>query len=116
MNTKATILLLDDDVEFLRALNIALTSDGYTVVGAGDPCAAMDYVLERKQRFDVLITDVQMLGVDGLKVLAMVKQASPDIAVIVISAFAGPPSASRQRNSARLRTWTNHSTSNKSSP
>jgi DNA-binding NtrC family response regulator len=90
MKKNTTILILDDDVEFLRALNIALTSEGYTVMGAGNPGAAMDYVLQRRQRFDVLITDVQMLVIDGLKVLAMVKQSFPDIAVIVISAFGRP--------------------------
>jgi len=90
MKNKATILLIDDDVEFLRALNIALTSAGYTVAAASNPGAAMDYVIGHKQPFDVLITDVQMLGIDGLRVLEMVKQAIPDIAVIVISAFGRP--------------------------
>lgn len=90
MKNKATILLIDDDVEFLRALNIALTTHGYTVVGAGDPGAAMDYVLQRQQRFDVVITDVQMSGVDGLHVLAMIRQSFPGIPVIVISAFGRP--------------------------
>lgn len=90
MKPKPTVLLIDDDVEFLRALNFTLSSDGYTVAGASNPGAAMDYVIGGRQRFDVLITDVQMLGLDGLRVLDMVKQAFPDIAVIVMSAFGRP--------------------------
>jgi DNA-binding NtrC family response regulator len=90
MKTKPTILLIDDDVEFLRALNFALSGDGYAVAGASNPRAAMDYVIEGRQRFDVLITDVQMFGLDGLQVLEKVKQAYPGIAVIVISAFGRP--------------------------
>ena len=87
MKRKPTILLIDDDVEFLRSLNFALTNDGYTVAAASNPGAAMDYVVGGHRRFDVLITDVQMLGIDGLRVLQLVKQSFPDIAVIVISAF-----------------------------
>ncbi len=90
MPGKPAILILDDDTEFLRALHFALSSEGYTVAGASNPGAAMQYVVGGRQRFDVLITDVQMLGIDGLRVLELVKQAFPDIAVIVISAFGRP--------------------------
>jgi DNA-binding NtrC family response regulator len=90
MKSKAAILLIDDDVEFLRALNFTLTTDGYTVAAASNPGAAMDYVVKQRQRFDVLITDVQMLGIDGLRVLQIVKEAFPGIPVIVVSAFGRP--------------------------
>jgi DNA-binding NtrC family response regulator len=90
MPGKPAILILDDDIEFLRALHFALSSEGYTVAGASNPGAAMQYVVGGRQRFDVLITDVQMLGIDGLRVLELVKQAFPDIAVIVVSAFGRP--------------------------
>jgi DNA-binding NtrC family response regulator len=90
MPGKSAILILDDDIEFLRALHFALSSEGYTVAGASNPGAAMQYVVGGRQRFDVLITDVQMLGIDGLRVLELVKQAFPDIAVIVVSAFGRP--------------------------
>jgi DNA-binding NtrC family response regulator len=87
MNRNATILLVDDDVEFLRALNFALTRAGYTVVGATNPGAAMDYVVCDQHRFDLVITDLQMAGLNGLRVLQLLQQSFPGIPVIIVTGF-----------------------------
>ena len=87
MKNQATILLVDDDAQFLRALHTALSSAGYTVAAAADPRAALGYVVEMKHRFDLIITDVQMLALDGLRLLQLLKENIPHVPIIVITAF-----------------------------
>jgi two-component system NtrC family response regulator len=87
MNSKATILVVDDDTPFLMSLHIALSKDGYTVAGASDPRAAIDCITNGKHRFDVIVTDLHMPGINGVHFLRLVKQSFPDVPVILVTAF-----------------------------
>ena len=84
----ATILLVDDDVELLKALSKVLEKDGYAIVAMPDANSAMRHVNQTKQRFDLVITDVSMPGMKGTSLLAAFKTAFPKTPVIVITAFA----------------------------
>ena len=86
MNGK-TILLVDDDVEVLRALTKVLEKDGFTVLAQQSANAAIRFVNESKQRFDLVITDVSMPGMRGTTFLSAVKTAFPNVPVIIITAF-----------------------------
>jgi DNA-binding NtrC family response regulator len=82
-----SILIVDDDVELLTALTKILSKTGYIVAGATDSAAAMSYVTAGKQRFDLIVTDLSMPGINGLAFLSAVKASSPQVPVIVITAF-----------------------------
>ena len=82
-----SILLVDDDVELLRALTKVLEKDGYTVLAHATANAAIRFVNESKQRFDLVITDVSMPGMKGTTFLSAVKTAFPKVPVIIITAF-----------------------------
>lgn len=82
-----TILLVDDDVEVLRALTKVLEKDGFTVSAHSSATAAVRFVNESKQRFDLVITDVSMPGMKGTTFLSAVKTAFPKVPVIIITAF-----------------------------
>ena len=84
---KPNILVIDDDLAFLRALTTVLGKSGYTVAGAANPAAAMDYVTGQGKAFDLVITDLTMPGIDGLTVLRILKKAFPKAPVIMITAF-----------------------------
>jgi DNA-binding NtrC family response regulator len=84
----ATILLVDDDVELLKALTKVLEKEGYAVVAMPDATSAIRHVNTTKQRFDLVITDVSMPGMKGTSLLTAFKTAFPKIPVIVITAFA----------------------------
>jgi two-component system, cell cycle sensor histidine kinase and response regulator CckA len=82
----AKILLVDDDTSMRSMVARALTSDGHIVTEAGDGEAALE-VLGKTTDFTVLLTDVQMPGMDGLTLAAKASAAAPALHVIVISAL-----------------------------
>ncbi len=83
----AVILLVDDDVELLKALTKVLEKEGYTVFAHSTANDAIRFVNESKQRFDLVITDVSMPGMKGTTFLSAVKTAFPRVPVIIITAF-----------------------------
>ena len=82
-----SILLVDDDPEFLKALTKVLEKERYEVAAQADAGSAIRFINETKKRFDLVITDVSMPGMKGTTFLAAVKTAFPRLPVIVITAF-----------------------------
>ena len=82
-----TILLVDDDLEVLKALTKVLEKEGFTVSAHSTANAAIRFINESKQRFDLVITDVSMPGLKGTAFLSAVKTAFPKVPVIIITAF-----------------------------
>ena len=85
--TNASILLVDDNLELLKALAKVLEKDGYAVVPQACATDALKHVNATKQQFDLVITDVSMPGMNGRGLLAAYKTAFPQTPVIVITAF-----------------------------
>jgi CheY-like chemotaxis protein len=56
------ILLVDDDIEVLKALKKVLEKDGFEVLPYSDAPSAMRFINATKKRFDLVITDVSMPG------------------------------------------------------
>jgi len=83
----ASILLVDDDPEVLKALTKVLEKEGYEVAAYTDARLAIRFINETKKRFDLVITDVSMPGMKGTTFLAAVKAAFPFVPVIIITAF-----------------------------
>jgi len=81
----ATLLVADDDPGLRESLERTLTRAGYRVVVASDGRAA----LERLQAggLDLVLTDLKMPGLTGREVLRAAKALSPDVDVIVLTAF-----------------------------
>lgn len=83
----ATIVLVDDDVELLKALTKVLEKGGYEVLPQPDANSAMDFINRTKKGFDVVISDVSMPGASGADFLRRLKTAFPRVPVIMISGF-----------------------------
>jgi DNA-binding NtrC family response regulator len=88
---KTNILVVDDERDICRALNIILSKEGYVVTEAYNGEQAVE--LLRAQNFDLVITDIKMERMDGFEVLRQVQQTSPGTAVIMMTAFASVGSA-----------------------
>ncbi len=85
------ILVVDDEKSFLLLLTKILEDAGYTVRGFTDP----DLALRAIDSFspNLVITDLKMPRIDGLKFMDEVKKRNSDIDVIMITAFATVESA-----------------------
>jgi DNA-binding NtrC family response regulator len=87
MNPKRTRILVVDDEEIVRdSLASWLARDGYTVGTAPDGASALERV--RAEPWSILVVDLKMPGMDGLEVLAKAKEARPEVAVLIMTAFA----------------------------
>ena len=84
MSVKA-ILVADDEKHLRRALFTALTRLGHAVELAETGTEAVSKF--QSQRFDLVITDMRMAGLDGLGVLKAVKALAPAIPVIIMTAY-----------------------------
>lgn len=84
------LLLVDDDPVLLNSLRDALEIDGHVVVATGGGQAGIDALhaaVRRGEPFAAVITDLGMPYVDGRKVAAAVKNASPATPVILLSGW-----------------------------
>jgi two-component system, NtrC family, response regulator AtoC len=87
MNKKNTRILLVDDEEIVReSLSGWLEKDGYTIGTAPDGLAGVQAVEEAS--WSILLVDLKMPGIDGLEVLRRVKEKSPEVAVVIMTAYA----------------------------
>ena len=88
---KPNILIVDDERDICRALNIILTKEGYAVSVAHSGEQAVDLV--KQQTFDLVMTDIKMEKMDGFEVLRQTQQISPTTTVVMMTAFASVGSA-----------------------
>jgi DNA-binding NtrC family response regulator len=82
---KSRILVVDDDHAMRLALSESLESCGYDILAAENGREALE--LFKKGKFDLVVTDMKMPGMTGIEVLRGVKELSPDIPVILITAY-----------------------------
>ncbi len=80
------ILIADDDASLRRVLQFKLKQNGYNVSVAEDGQKA--YELLKNKRFDILLCDMKMPGLNGIELLEKSKDVQPDLQVILITAFA----------------------------
>ena len=82
----ANLLIADDD-DNLRALMCrALKGDGHSVADASDGASALAS-FKAAGTIDILITDVEMPGGDGVSLAVSAASLKPDIKVVLISGF-----------------------------
>lgn len=86
-----TILVADDDPTIVRLLTIALETDGFRVVTAGDGRTALE--LARREHPSLILLDWQMPGADGMEVTRALRgdpnRALRDVPVVLITAQSG---------------------------
>jgi two-component system response regulator PilR (NtrC family) len=84
-NLPSKILIVDDELSMREFLGILLDREGYQTDLAES--AEMAIKLMESGSYDLILSDVNMPGLDGLALLKRVKEDSPDTAVLVITAF-----------------------------
>ena len=83
----AKVLIVDDEKNILESVKMVLNYEQYNVQAAKDGVEAID--LFKKFLPDIVLLDVKMPGLDGLKVLQTFKELNPVAEVIMISGHSG---------------------------
>jgi two-component system cell cycle sensor histidine kinase/response regulator CckA len=80
------VLLVDDDLLVRQVLERIMQRAGWTVRSADSGQSALNALKEA--RFDLMISDVRMCGMDGLLLTRLALEHQPDLAVILTSGYA----------------------------
>lgn len=80
------ILIVDDETSIIRSISRLLRNEGFAVVGAESPQEALKRM--RVTDFHLVISDLQMPGMDGIEFLSLVAEIYPKTARILISGVA----------------------------
>jgi CheY-like chemotaxis protein len=87
---KLRILVIDDDPILIRSLREVLEAEGHIVeaaIGGEEGIAAFVAARNTPDAFEVVLTDLGMPRVDGRKVAAAIKQASPTTPIILLTGW-----------------------------
>jgi two-component system, NtrC family, response regulator HydG len=91
IKTKGRILIVDDELAVRDALGKWFTSEGYA---AHPSCSAREALeIIQKKEFDIALLDIKMPGMDGMELQARLKQADPDLTVIMMTGYASVETA-----------------------
>ncbi|KKG18193.1 chemotaxis protein CheY [Methanosarcina sp. 2.H.T.1A.6] len=83
-----TILVVEDNPLIMELVRTLLVSFGYEPIEAVDGNMAIE--LSKKNKFDIILLDIQLPGIDGTEVLKILKEdpATCEIPVIALTAHA----------------------------
>jgi len=91
--TQARILVADDEASARNGLATLLRGEGFEVALAEDGLQALARVEQSAP--DVLVTDLQMPGLDGIELLRRAREVTPELIVVLVTAFADVETAVR---------------------
>lgn len=77
------VLIVDDVVGIRNYLVCLLSGQGYEAVGAGDAVEALQMLSSRK--FNLLVTDVRMPGMNGFELVRASREMSPNTRVVLMT-------------------------------
>ncbi len=80
-----TILVVDDEIGPRQALRMILQGSRYNVLTCDNAKEALDIISSRE--VDIVMLDIKMPGIDGLKLLKRVKSIKPDIEIAMVTAY-----------------------------
>jgi len=81
---KSNILVVDDEPVARQSLTDILKLEGFIVGSVPNGQAAVEHI--RTHTVDLMIVDLKMPGMDGLEVIQVVNQTSPDTEIILLTA------------------------------
>ncbi len=83
-----SVLIADDDPLVRRVLRMALESQGYEVLEAGD---AHEVIAQAQHRHDLVVLDINMPGGTVHDTLGGLRELHPELPILVLSGEATPP-------------------------
>ncbi|MGK3969276.1 response regulator [Sorangium sp. So ce118] len=84
-SSSPNVLIVEDDDDLGRFVVDIATDHGYHATHVADALSGIKLLSSAK--FELLITDIRMPGMDGIELIARAKELDPFLAVIAITAF-----------------------------
>src|SRR4030066_2301547 len=86
MDERNFVIIVDDDERLLEIFKTALSLEGYQCETASSADSALELI--NKTSFDIMLTDIRMPGIEGFELTHKAKKIIPDMAVIIMTAYA----------------------------
>jgi len=88
---KVKVLVIDDEDIVLKSVNKILSEENYEVDVSSSGRQGIERAIERS--YDIVLTDIRMPDVGGMRVLRDIKRAKPSLPVIMITGYGSVQSA-----------------------
>jgi two-component system alkaline phosphatase synthesis response regulator PhoP len=84
------VLVVEDETHLADGLKFNLEAEGYLVQVVGDGESAIDRLLKAKEKFDAVVLDVMLPGIDGFGVATALRKAKNYVPVLMLTARGRP--------------------------
>jgi len=95
MKKKIRVLLVDDEQDFLEPISLWLESKGYSVTLAYNGKQTIQIV--KSDTPDIVFLDIRMPVMDGIEILARIREFNKKIPVVMVTAYCDEKSLARAR-------------------
>jgi signal transduction histidine kinase/CheY-like chemotaxis protein len=82
-------LVVEDQVSIRRSMMRSLQKAGFNVIDARSAEEALALLNEQKTRVDLLVTDIVLPGIDGIRLAQRLRAEQPELRVLICSGYAG---------------------------
>ena len=100
VNVSTRVLVVDDDRQVRRFVAEALRGQGFIVTDVSNGAAGLDAL--REGRFDLLVADFAMPGMNGAELVRRARELQPDLRVLIVSGYADSAALDDVLRGARL--------------
>src|SRR5215467_6993734 len=91
VRTKGRILIVDDELVVRDSLDNWFVSEGYFARPASGGREALEAL--QQAEFDIALIDIKMPGMDGMELQARLREADPDLTVVIMTGYASVDTA-----------------------
>lgn len=88
MTKKKAILVVDDEIEFLKMIRLRLEANDYEVITAINGAQAMEKL--KNYKLDAILLDILLPDMNGIDILKMIRKKDKNMPVFMITAFSSP--------------------------
>jgi len=91
MTEKARLLVVDDEEVICQACRRIFSRQGFEVEVSTDACQGLDWAVHRD--YGAVLLDIKMPRMDGIQFLERLRQAKPDLPVLIMTGYPSIPNA-----------------------
>lgn len=91
MDKPYKLFIIDDDAEILSSMYNYFRKKNYDIVSASNGLDALKILENKREMFDLIITDLVMPNIGGVAVITIVKQKHPDTPIIAMTGWGEDP-------------------------